>query len=196
MTLKQAEHLLLAFLELGDLALVLSSDLFYACFDSLLDSIVKWDVFVALALHEFILVLKLLLDSQEAVVDLLLQVLDLLVGVSRHQAALVFFLSVYHQQVLVAEGVLAQGEPEEWLVLIIKLWLFDELQGTFGRAKVTLRDRRTDVRETIKGQLRHHPVLTLSLDPHLSIIEAFHHRHGNIEHDISEEHACADERDP
>lgn len=69
-----------------------------------------------LASQKLILVLQLLLDPHEALVDLLLKVLDGLVGVSGKQATLVLLLGLSDHEVLVAEGVWSELELELGLV--------------------------------------------------------------------------------
>ena len=68
--------------------------------------------------------------------------------------------------------------------------------GVLRRSEVILRFGSLDIGEAVQGQLAHDLVLTLSLDSHLCIIEAFNHRDGDVEDNIGEEHGCADESEP
>lgn len=117
--LKEAKNLLLALLELLDLLGLPLGDLLDACVDGLLDGLLEPSTVpvgtstIAMASRHLILMLQLLLHAQEAIVDLLLQFSDGLIRVDTEEARLVLLLRLHHEQVLVAERVLAQLELEE-----------------------------------------------------------------------------------
>ena len=94
---EQLEHLLLTLFQLLYLLCLARSDLFDSLTNSFLDGLGK--VWLALAeghgsLHDFVLMLQLLLDSAEALLDLSLEILDGLLRVSREQTAFVFFFGL------------------------------------------------------------------------------------------------------
>ena len=140
--------------------------------------------------------LKLLLDAQEASIDLLCEVLDRLVRVDAQQAGLLFMLSLHHNEILIAERVAPQFELEERLVLVVVVDLLDELLSALWRSQISLRTWRSNVGEAIKGELGHHLILTLGLDTHLRVIETLNHGYSQVEHDVSEEHRCDNEGRP
>ena len=123
----------MAFFQLFDLNRVALCDLLNSGIDGLFDSLFKlsWVCVQGCTsrrgLQDLVLGLQLLLDSKEALVDLVLELFNRLLGVSPKQTSLVFLLGLSDQQILVAEGVLAHLELEERLLHIVVRGRFNEL---------------------------------------------------------------------
>ena len=96
-----------------------------------------------------VLMLELLLDAQEASIDLLRQVFNRLVRVDAQQAGLLLMLSLHHEQILIAERVTSQLELEVRLVLVDVVDRLDELLSALGRSQIALGTRCTNVGEAV-----------------------------------------------
>ena len=140
--------------------------------------------------------LELLLDPNEARVDLILEIFDGLIGVSGEQPALVLLFRLHDQQVLIAERVFAHLELEFRSLFIHESSILNECQGALRGLEIFLFLWCRDVGEAIESQLSHHLVLALSLDSHVCIVVAFDHRDGDVEHDVGKEHRRGDESCP
>ena len=125
-SLEKAHHFPLSFLKLVNLAGMALIHLFHPCVNSLLYLLIKVvstsaSTHIPSFLHDFsplqdlVLALQLLLDSQEARVDLFLQVFDRLVRINGKQALRFLLLRLDDKQVLVAEGALTKLELEDGL---------------------------------------------------------------------------------
>ena len=181
------------------------SNLFQPCVDSLFYLFIKVIrsatihvsfLYNVSSLQDFILALQLLLDSQEARVNLSLKVFDRLIRVSWEQTLCLLLLCLDDKQILVAEGALTKFELEHGLWGVYEGCWLDELSCTFGWSQVLLRLRRCNVLEAIEGELGHDLILTLGLDAHILIIDEFDHWDSDIKHDVCEEHRRGHEKEP